>query len=56
MRPGERQVAPSIDGIRQDHVARYQWADSIIPAGASVLDLAAVLAMGPICWRGASVT
>lgn len=39
MRPGERQVAPSIDGIRQDHVARYQWADSIIPAGASVLDL-----------------
>jgi hypothetical protein len=44
MRPGERQVAPSIDGIRQDHVARYQWADSIIPAGASVLDL------GLRCW------
>lgn len=26
MRVGERQVAPSIDGIRRDHVSRYEWA------------------------------
>lgn len=24
--PGERQVAPTLDGIRRDHVARYEWA------------------------------
>ena len=23
---GERQVAPTVDGIRRDHVARYEWA------------------------------
>lgn len=26
MREGERQVAPDISGIRQDHVERYRWA------------------------------
>jgi SAM-dependent methyltransferase len=26
MKPGERQVAPTIDGIRRDHVARYEFA------------------------------
>lgn len=46
MRPGERQVAPSIDGIRQDHVARYQWADSLIPPGVRVLDLACGVGYG----------
>ena len=46
MRPGERQVAPSFDGIRQGHVARYQWADMLIPPGASVLDLACGVGYG----------
>ena len=26
MRPGERQVSPTVDGIRADHVNRYKWA------------------------------
>lgn len=26
MNEGERQVAPTLDGIRRDHVARYEWA------------------------------
>ena len=26
MKAGERQVSPSLDGIRRDHVARYEWA------------------------------
>lgn len=26
MRDGERQVAPTLEGIRRDHVARYEWA------------------------------
>ena len=26
MNPGERQVSPTLDGIRADHRARYQWA------------------------------
>lgn len=26
MRPGERQVSPTLDGIRADHRNRYQWA------------------------------
>lgn len=30
MQEGERQVAPSIDGIRRDHVARYEWAARIL--------------------------
>ncbi|MBK5958105.1 hypothetical protein CCR97_08225 [Rhodoplanes elegans] len=35
---GERQVAPTIDGIRADHVARYRWAAERLPAGSRVLD------------------
>lgn len=27
---GERQVAPTLSGIRRDHVARYEWAASIL--------------------------
>lgn len=36
---GERQVAPTIDGIRRDHVARYEWAAKQLPPGSRVLDL-----------------
>ena len=30
MREGERQVAPTIKGIRRDHVARYEWVAKFI--------------------------
>jgi SAM-dependent methyltransferase len=35
---GERQVAPTIAGIRADHVARYTWAAKMLPAGSHVVD------------------
>lgn len=30
MKPGERQVSPTRDGIRRDHVARYEWAAQLL--------------------------
>lgn len=39
MQEGERQVAPTLAGIRHDHVARYKWAANRLPKGASVLEL-----------------
>jgi SAM-dependent methyltransferase len=30
---GERQVAPELDGIRRDHVARYEWAAERLAGG-----------------------
>ena len=27
---GERQVAPTVEGVRRDHVARYEWAANLI--------------------------
>lgn len=38
MKQGERQVAPTLDGIRRDHVARYEWAAQKITPNAKVLD------------------
>ena len=35
-----RQYAPTIDGIRPDHVARYQFASEVIPKNTYTLDLA----------------
>ena len=35
----ERQVAPTLDGIRRDHVARYEWAASMLEPGEVVLDI-----------------
>lgn len=43
---GERQVAETRDGIRADHVARYQWAASRLPSGARVVDLACGVGYG----------
>lgn len=43
---GERQVSPTIDGIRRDHVARYEWAASKIPAGSRVMDFACGIGYG----------
>ena len=36
----ERQMSPTLDGIRKDHVERYRFAASILPAFSRVLDAA----------------
>lgn len=43
---GERQVAPTVDDIRRDHVARYEWAAMMLPPGSRVLDLACGIGYG----------
>lgn len=42
---GERQVSPTLDGIRRDHVARYEWAAERL-AGRSVVDAACGIGYG----------
>jgi 2-polyprenyl-3-methyl-5-hydroxy-6-metoxy-1,4-benzoquinol methylase len=46
MRPGERQVAPTKEGIRRDHVARYEWAARQIGTAHSVVDAACGVGYG----------
>ena len=46
MKEGERQVAPTKEGIRRDHVARYEWAASVLPPGARVIDFACGVGYG----------
>lgn len=46
MKQGERQVSPSLDGIRRDHTARYEWAAKVIPVGSRVLDYACGIGYG----------
>lgn len=43
---GERQVAPSLDGIRRDHVARYHWAERLLEPNSRVLDVACGVGYG----------
>lgn len=45
---GERQVAPTIEGIRRDHVARYEWAASRLNADGAlrIADLACGVGYG----------
>jgi SAM-dependent methyltransferase len=43
---GERQVAETIHGIRRDHVARYEWAAGVLPAGSRVLDIGCGIGYG----------
>lgn len=43
---GERQVAPSLDGIRRDHVARYEWAAGRIGGPARIVDVACGIGYG----------
>jgi SAM-dependent methyltransferase len=43
---GERQVAPSLDGIRADHVARYRWAASVLEPGSKVIDVGCGIGYG----------
>jgi SAM-dependent methyltransferase len=46
MRDGERQVSPTLEGIRRDHVARYEWASNYLPAGGEVIDFACGIGYG----------
>lgn len=47
MKEGERQVAPSIDGIRTDHVARYEWAAERLAKNCNtVIDIACGVGYG----------
>jgi SAM-dependent methyltransferase len=46
MRPGERQVAPDLTGIRRDHRARYHWAAAELPSGSRVIDCACGVGYG----------
>jgi len=43
---GERQVAPTLDGIRVDHTARYHFAASKIPPDSRILDMACGVGYG----------
>jgi SAM-dependent methyltransferase len=43
---GERQVTPNISEIRRDHVARYEWAASILHPGSRVIDFACGIGYG----------
>ncbi|NGO50437.1 class I SAM-dependent methyltransferase [Allomesorhizobium camelthorni] len=43
---GERQVAPSIEGIRRDHVARYEFAANLLGEQKRVVDLACGIGYG----------
>lgn len=46
MNTGERQVAPTLDGIRRDHVARYEFAARILPPASRVIDFACGIGYG----------
>ena len=46
MRPGERQVAPDISGVRRDHVARYEFVAKRIKRGQRVIDIACGVGYG----------
>jgi SAM-dependent methyltransferase len=46
MKFGERQVAETLEGIRRDHTARYEWAARILPAGSQVVDFACGIGYG----------
>jgi len=46
LRDGQRQVAPTLDGIRADHLARYRWAAQRLPAASRVIDVACGVGYG----------
>jgi len=46
MAPGERQVSPTLEGIRRDHVARYEWAAKQINPESQVIDFACGIGYG----------
>jgi len=46
MKQGERQVSPTLDGIRRDHVARYEFVANMIKKGSKVIDFACGIGYG----------
>lgn len=46
MDPGERQIAPTLNGIRKDHKARYEFAAKLIAGKSRVLDAACGVGYG----------
>lgn len=46
MREGERQVSPTLEGIRRDHRARYEFSAAQSPAGSRVIDFACGVGYG----------
>jgi len=46
MEAGERQVASTLDGIRRDHVARYEWASQQFFGDRRVIDVACGVGYG----------
>lgn len=46
MRDGERQVATTLEGIRRDHRARYEFAASLLQPGSAVIDFACGVGYG----------
>lgn len=42
---GERQVSPTLDGVRRDHRARYEWAAKVLPQG-HIIDFACGIGYG----------
>lgn len=46
MREGERQVAPTLEGIRRDHIARYEFAARRILPKSTVIDFACGVGYG----------
>jgi len=46
MKAGERQVAPTLDGIRRDHVARYEFAAKRLAHADSVIDFGCGIGYG----------
>lgn len=47
---GERQVAPTLAGVRRDHVARYEWAARRLPLQSVVLDAACGVGYAAEIW------
>lgn len=54
MRSGERQVAPTLKGIRRDHVARYEWAVRHLGKADRVIDFACGVGYGTKILAGAA--
>lgn len=46
MKDGERQVAPTLNGIRRDHVARYDFVAKRLKKGCKVIDFACGIGYG----------
>jgi protein-L-isoaspartate O-methyltransferase len=53
---GERQVSPTIEDIRRDHVARYDFAASLLPKGSTVADYACGIGYGSLILASAGHT